>query len=169
MKTWQIVMLSCAAAALLLLAVGIVLVANAAATVPVFGRDLNVPCLLQSAEEYTLAQELRAVIDAQFSAIAEGDVDVAMGLVHLGSPVRATTREVLDAITTYGPPRIAVAEFMLLSNNGHEAKVRAIQYYDFGENLFYKNSVSEEIHTFKKENGKWKIWLSECRMKKATS
>jgi len=127
----------------------------------------TVSLALVSGDQAALKHELCTVLKAQHAAIKAGELDIAMGLVHRASPVRATTREVLSCAIAYGPPQIEVGSAVLLPSSDREARLQTTQHYRWNGSQFYRDSIASEVHYFRKEAGTWKLWKTECDQKVA--
>jgi hypothetical protein len=162
-----VVVYVCAAVALLLFAITCVMWINGVASRDAAVDDTPAAGVLQtlSPEHQQLKDELASLLEAQHAALHAGELDLAMGYVHTASPVRTTTREVFTCVVKHGPPEIEMSSCVFMSADENQARVRAVHHYRFADNRFYRDTLADEIHTFRKENGTWKLWRSECQQK----
>jgi len=105
-----------------------------------------------------LAQALRAVIEANEAAVANGNLDGMSRTLHSQSPVYAKTRSAMKDWPF--KLKAEILYFKAIGEDGDFAFARARIKTTKLSGPEFKDNVTDEVHAFKKEGPDWKIWAS---------
>ena len=121
------------------------------AAIAVFGA-------LQARAADDLAPALREVLDANFAAVATGNVDAMSRTLHSQSPVYAKTRNAMKD----WPFKLKtdILSFKVIGEDGDFAFARVRTKTTKLSGPEFQDNVTDALHAFKKEGPDWKIWTS---------
>jgi len=113
--------------------------------------------------DISVKDECERILRAQHAAVMSKDLKYAMNLIHSDSPIRAEGRVNMANAIAFGPPTICILSCTLESTEDGQVVLQANQMYKWGGRK--SDVLCIERHTFQKENGAWKLWLSHCDQK----
>ncbi|MCP4649967.1 MAG: nuclear transport factor 2 family protein [PVC group bacterium] len=110
------------------------------------------------AADKAMDAELRAVVEANFVALANEDVDAAMKTIHTQAPGYLQTKELSNQLFPYYDLKYELLEFNYIAIDGEYALARAIQKTIKVDGPAFQNNIVDFIYVFKQEDGVWKFW-----------
>jgi hypothetical protein len=105
-----------------------------------------------------LTPALRGVLDANFAAVANGDIDAMSKTLHSQSPVYAKTRNAMKDWPF--KLKTEVLYFKVIGEDGDFAFARVRTKTTKVSGPEFQDNVTDALHAFKKEGPDWKIWTS---------
>jgi hypothetical protein len=105
-----------------------------------------------------LGQALRGVLEANETAVANGDIDAMSKTLHSQSPVYGKTRSAMKN----WPFKLKtdILYFKALGEDGDFAFARVRTKTTKVSGPEFQDNVTDALHAFKKEGADWKIWTS---------
>ena len=105
-----------------------------------------------------LGQALRGVLEANETAVANGDVDGMLKTIHSQSPSYAKTRSAMKN----WPFKLKtdILYFKVIGEDGDFAFARVRTKTTKLSGPEFQDNVTDAMHAFKKEGPDWKIWTS---------
>lgn len=120
-------------------------------------------------------RKIRAALDANFEAYNKEDVKAIMATLSPTMPGREQFAQEAAATFAGNDAYISVRDFELLGVRGQFAAARVVQgttvrdggddptqeqaFYRENSKLLPSEEVTEYVQSFKRENGKWRLWL----------
>lgn len=113
----------------------------------------------QGATDPAMVQkELFTLLQAQITAITLEDVPAAVSFIHPHSPLLAPTESMLQKVSAGYDLKFTLSDLALESLSDEEAQVRFTQLTEKTAGPQFRSNRVLGIHTFKKFEGRWKIY-----------
>jgi hypothetical protein len=105
-------------------------------------------------------KELIAVINDNFKALDEGNVDKYMETIHTQSPFYEQSKKLVEEISKAYKLKTEISDVEVMEKSEKEAKVKFTQKTIKIEGPVFQNNEITGYHVLRPEKGKWKIYNS---------
>ncbi|MFH2139150.1 MAG: hypothetical protein ABII88_11700 [Candidatus Omnitrophota bacterium] len=110
------------------------------------------------AQEKKISDILRGVVESNFVALENEDIDGAMRTIHTQAPGYLQTMELSKQLFPYYDLRYTLLSFNYIGKDDEYALARGKQRTTKVQGPAFQNNIVDFIYVFKQEGDVWKFW-----------
>lgn len=104
------------------------------------------------------AEDIKAVVEANFKHTQAEDVNASVATMHTDSPNYQATKQVLGQLFSVYDLKYTLVSFDFVGEDSDFAYARVKQLTEKVTGPAFQNNELESLQVFKRENGQWKLW-----------